>query len=127
MSDSNSLINEKYRASSSHVQELINDLSKYVNIAVSDSQRNENEIDRLQTLLENLNQKFFSLQQSSIDMTSRTCEMKIIEDLFTSEVSSLKQTVHDTISSSSDGTHIWKITNVREKIGMYEPFDYRTE
>ena len=127
MSDSNSLINEQYRVSSSHVQELINNLSKYVNIAVNDSQRNENEIDRFQTLLENLNQKFFSLQQSSIDMTTRACEMKIIEDLFTPEVLSLKQTVHDTISSSSDGTHIWKITNVREKIGMYEPFDYRTE
>ncbi len=101
-----------------HLQEVIHVLSNRVNIVSNDQQRIDNEIRHSRNSLEVVNQNLFSLQTSSDDLVSRIRGMEIERNLVAQEIWSLKQAVQDA-STSVNGTYIWKITGVAEKISMH--------
>jgi hypothetical protein len=122
MPNNSHLVNGQCHVLFTHLQEMICDLSNRVNIVINDQQRIDNELRRSRTLLQVIDQNFFSLKASFEDSVGRARGLKNIQDMLAQEIWSLKQAVHDTLSASCDGTYIWKITGVREKIGIYYRF-----
>jgi hypothetical protein len=45
--------------------------------------------------------------------------LKIIREIPAQEIGSLQQLLNHALPTSFDGTYLWKITELREKIGMY--------
>ncbi|CAF1098463.1 unnamed protein product [Adineta steineri] len=68
---------------------------------------------QLQILTENIPQ----LKQSIEDSHRFLAGYKMNQDILSQDASSLKEKINDLQNVSYDGTFIWKITNVKEKIG----------
>ncbi|CAF0929203.1 unnamed protein product [Adineta steineri] len=67
---------------------------------------------QFETLIENIPQ----LKQSTEDSHRFLAGFKLNQDIFSQDASSLKEKIDDLQNVSHDGTFIWKITNVREKM-----------
>ena len=98
--------------------ETLNILMGGVEALNDDAQRLSNESlqsqIRLQTVAED-----FSQVKSSIEESHRFLQaVKHNQDILNQDVASLKEKIDDMQYVSYDGTYVWKITRVREKMSM---------
>ena len=104
----------------SQLQELhdtISILTGGVEALNDDSQRLSNESLRLQVYLHTLAEQAALAKVSIQDSHSFVDGVKQNVDLLSQDVSSLKDKVDDMQHVSFDGTFVWKINNVAEKMG----------
>jgi hypothetical protein len=111
------IINDPYHILVTHLPDMIRAISNRVNIVSKDQQRLDIEVRHSQNLLHIVNQNLLLIKESSQDIVSRAHGLKNIEDLLAQQIRPLEQAVHDPLFTSFDGTYIWKITGVREKLG----------
>jgi hypothetical protein len=116
--NSNAIDNQR-RMLLTHFQEMIGIFSNRVKDISNDQQRIGMEFRRIQTSYQAADQNFSSIKTSHEDLVSRTIGMTLTQDLLTQQIWSLKQDAHNALSTSHDGKYIWKITGVRDKIGIY--------
>jgi len=99
--------------------DMIRIISDLVNIVSNHQQRLDAEFRHIQNSLQIATENLRLIKESFEDFVSRVRGLKIIEDLLGQQIWSLKQAVHDALFTSFDGTYIWKITSVHEKLGMH--------
>ncbi len=119
MSNNSNVLNDPYHVLLTHFQDMIRIISDRVNIVSNHQQRLDVEFRHSQNSLQIATENWPSIKESFEDIFSRACGLKIIEDLLAQQIWSLKQSVRDVLFTPFDGTYIWKITSVREKLGMH--------
>lgn len=102
-----------------HLQEVTGILSNRVNTIRNDQQRLDTELRRSQASIQVINQIAFSVNRMLEDITSCAAGLKISQDLSAQQIWSVKQNIGNALSTLHNGTYIWKITQVQEKIGTY--------
>jgi hypothetical protein len=112
-------IDNRHQMLLTHFQEMIGIFSNRVNDISNDQQRIGTEIRRIQASYQAADQNFSLIKTSHEDLVIRTIGMKLTQDLLTQQIWSLERAAHNALSTSHDGTYIWKITGVRDKIGIY--------
>jgi DNA anti-recombination protein RmuC len=113
------VINNGYHALLTHFQDMIRVISDRAKIVYNDQQRLDGEVRHSQASLQIVTKNLLLIKESFEDIVSRDRGLKTIEDLRAQQIWSLKQDVADALSTSYDGKYIWKITGVREKLGMH--------
>ncbi len=83
----------------------------------NDQQRIRGELCSAQRLLQVVSKELSSFRSSAEDNISIVNGMTIINDFSHQEILSLKQMEENRMVTSFDGTFLWKITCVEEKIG----------
>jgi chromosome segregation ATPase len=101
------------------IHETVNILAGGITVLNDDVQRLSNEFVRMRSSIESLTQDCASIQMSVEEQTAFLNGIKINQDIIQQDLESLKQTVDDIQHASYDGTLIWKITNVREKMSKF--------
>ncbi len=119
MSDSLTSSRSIDMTNNSNLQDMIRVISNRVNVVSNDQQRLDAEVRHSQNSLQTVTENLFLMKESCEDIASRARGLKNTEDLLAQQIWSLKQVVHNALSTSFDGTYIWKITGVREKLGMH--------
>ena len=109
--------NENLSAQRLKIYETINILANGVQTLNDDTQRLSNDSIRLQTSIEALTQDFNALKLSIQEQSAFIEGIKPNQEILQQDVASLKQRVEDMQYVSYDGTLIWKITGVHEKMG----------
>lgn len=112
-------IEAQYQILYTHFQEMIVILSNYVNDVYNEQQQIDTKFQRLQVSLQDADKNFLSIKASHENIRSCASGMKLTQDLLAGEIWSLKQAADNALSTSYDGTFIWKIPGVRDKIGMH--------
>jgi predicted nucleic acid-binding Zn-ribbon protein len=102
-----------------HLQEMVDILSNRINDILNEQQRLDKEFKRLEAAAK---QNLLSIKRSSEDIVNQINETRLWYELRSQEIWSLKQTIHDALLTSYDGTFIWKLTGVEDKIGMHQYF-----
>ncbi|CAF1098537.1 unnamed protein product [Adineta steineri] len=98
------------------VHEVVNILSNGLETLNDDNQHLNNESLRLQIQLQTLTENIPQLKQSIEESNSYLEEVKQSQDILSQDAPSLKEKINDGQNVSYDGTFIWKITNVKEKM-----------
>jgi predicted transcriptional regulator len=119
MLNNSNVVNDQYRIEYIQIQEMICSLSDSINNLTNDQRRIDNEVHHSQTLLQTAIQNFSSLKSSFEELVSRTEGVKIMHDLLAQQLWSLKRLINNALPASVDGTLIWKITNIKSKLGTY--------
>ncbi len=99
------------------VSETIDVLAGGIQALNEDAQRLNNESLRLQNELDALTKDFAGLKLSIQEQTTFLDEIKPSQEILHQEAASLKQKIEDLQSVSDNGSLIWKISNVAEKMG----------
>ncbi len=102
-------------------QDKIAIVSNNLNKLKNDQKRLSDLLSRNQSSLQVLAQNLSSCKISSEEHSSLINGIKMNEDFYRQEVWSLKQKIEEQRLTSCDGTLIWKIPCLDEKIGSY-PF-----
>ncbi len=92
-------------------------LSNGVEILSDDLQRVKTESTCYENTLKPLEQDLSTLKVSIQEQNACFDSTKIDQDLLQQDLASMKQKINDMKTSSHDGTLIWTITEVQEKIG----------
>jgi predicted nucleic acid-binding Zn-ribbon protein len=100
------------------IYEVNNILSGGVETLNDDLQRLATDSIRYQTALDPLTQDLSILKTSVQEQNTFLDGMKMNQDLLQQEIASIQEKVSDMKTRSFDGTFIWKISNVQEKIGQ---------
>ncbi len=96
----------------------MNILSDGIAVLNDDVQRLSTESIRYQHALQPLTQDFSKLKISIQEQNSFLDAMKVTQEVLQQDIESMRQKVNDIKTCSCDGTFIWRITNVQEKIGQ---------
>ncbi|CAF0993579.1 unnamed protein product [Adineta steineri] len=96
---------------SQELHEFVNILSNRLETLNDNNQHFNNESLRVQTLTENICQESIEESNTFLD------EVRQNRGIFSQDASSLKEKINDLQNVSYDGTFVWKITNVKEKMG----------
>ncbi|CAF4053505.1 unnamed protein product [Adineta steineri] len=99
------------------VHEVVNVLSNGLETLNDDNQHFNNELLRVQIQLQTLTENIRQVKQSIEESHSFLEGFKLNQDILGQDVSSLKEKINDLQNVSYDGTFIWKIINVKEKMG----------
>jgi FtsZ-binding cell division protein ZapB len=99
------------------VCETIDILANGIQTLNEDAQRLSNESLQLQNAVEELTKDYAALKISIQEQRAYLDGVKPNQEILQQDVSSLKQTIEDKQSVSYDGTLIWKISSVNEKMG----------
>ncbi|CAF0993543.1 unnamed protein product [Adineta steineri] len=99
------------------VHEFVNILSNGIETLNDDNQHFNNESPRVQIQLQTLAENILQVKQSIEESHSFLQGLKQNQDILGQDASSLKEKINDLQNVSYDGTFIWKITNVKEKMG----------
>jgi hypothetical protein len=102
--------------------ETIDIVSEGVKILGSDLQRLRIESDHAGNVLQPIVQELPKIKKSIDEQNTLVDGMKTNQENCTKAVLSMEQQLEDMKSSTYDGTYIWKITNVQEKIGEISGF-----
>lgn len=94
-------------------------LSNRVNILNNIQQRIRGKMCSSQNVLQIASKELSSLSSSLEDCVNFTYGIKVNIDFLHQEIRLLEQNVDDRLLASFDGTFLWKITKVAEKIGIY--------
>jgi hypothetical protein len=111
--------NHQRQNSFSEIQHQIKILSHALKLLNDDQQRIRDDLCSSQNHLQTISQQMVSLKSSAQYNVAIANGIELITDLIGQEISSLKQNLTDTIITTDDGAHLWKITDVAEKIGKY--------
>ncbi|CAF3641287.1 unnamed protein product [Adineta steineri] len=98
------------------VHEVVNVLSNGLETLNDDNQHFNNELLRVQIQLQTLTENIRQVKQSIEESHSFLEGFKLNQDILGQDVSSLKEKINDLQNVSYDGTFIWKIINVKEKM-----------
>jgi len=112
--------NENPSTEMQEIYETINILASGIQTLNEDTQRLSSESIRLQTVIESSTQNLATLKLSIQEKSAFLDGIKINQEILQQEVASLKQTVDDMIYVSYDGTLLWRVTNVHEKMSKYK-------
>ncbi|CAF1098343.1 unnamed protein product [Adineta steineri] len=99
------------------VHEVVNVLSNGLETLNDDNQHLNNESLRVQIQLQTLTENTSQVKQSIDETTTFLSGVKQNQDILSQDALSIKEKIDDLQNVSYDGTFIWKITNVKEKIG----------
>ena len=109
-------------AQTENIEEMIDILSSGIETLVDETQRLSSESLQqslsMQTAAQSLAMLKTSSEESNTGLNALGTNMAILQQ----ECSSLKQTVEERQHTSYDGTLIWKITNVQDKMSMPTKF-----
>jgi chromosome segregation ATPase len=100
------------------VYEVVNILSGGVESLNDDLQRLNTESVCQQTVLEPLVKDLSTLKLSIQEQNTFLDSVKINQEVLQQDLASMEQKINDMKESSYDGTFIWKITDVQEKMGQ---------
>jgi hypothetical protein len=100
------------------IYETVNILSGGVEALNDDLQRLHSESISHQHALDPLTQDFSILKISIQEQSAFLDGVKINQEILQQDLVSMEQKVNDMKTNSYDGTFIWKINNMQEKIGQ---------
>jgi chromosome segregation ATPase len=100
------------------IYQTVNILADGIAILNEDLQRLSTESIHYQNILDPLKQDISTLKTSSQEQNTFIDGIKINQDILQQDLASLGQKGTDIKASSFDGTFIWKISNIQEKIGQ---------
>jgi chromosome segregation ATPase len=100
------------------VNETIDILSGGVETLNEDIQRLKSEIFHRRNELQPVTQEFPILNKSIEEQNASIDGIKYNQDVLEQDIPSIKQKINDMRSTSHDGTFIWQISCVQEKIGQ---------
>jgi len=99
------------------INETVNILSNGIEALDDDIKRLEMESGQCQNGLQPITNQFPILKKSIDEQNAFVDIMKPNQENVERDISFMKQKIDEIKSVSYDGTYIWKITNVQEKIG----------
>jgi hypothetical protein len=111
--------NHQRQNSFAEIQHQIKILSHVLKLLNDDQQRIRDDLCSSQNHLQTISQQMFSLKSSAQYNVAIANGIELVTNLIGQEISSLKQNLTDTVITTDDGAHLWKITGVGEKIGKY--------
>jgi chromosome segregation ATPase len=100
------------------IYETVNILADGIAILNEDLQRLSTESIHYQNTLDPLKQDISTLKTSIQEQNTFLDGIKINQDILQQDLASFGQKMTDIKASSFDGTFIWKISNIQEKIGQ---------
>jgi chromosome segregation ATPase len=122
ISTTTNLVTDEYNAEQAYIKETVDILSGGIEALSDDIQQLSNESLQQSLLIEASSQNLeilkSSCEESNASLNAYRTNMEILQQ----DCVSLKQKVMESQSTSYDGTLIWKITNVKEKISKYINF-----
>jgi chromosome segregation ATPase len=95
----------------------MNILSDGVATLKEDQQRLSTEAIAYQQTLDTITKNLPKLKTSTQEQNAFLDEIKRNQDIIPQEVETMKQKINDIKTRSYDGTFLWKITNVQDKLG----------
>jgi len=113
---STTLVTDEDSAEQEHIKETINILTGGIETLNDDIQQLSNESLQQSQLIETTEQNLAVLKLSCEESHANINALNINMTLLQQDCSSLKQKVEERQLVSYDGTFIWKITNVEEKM-----------
>jgi len=99
------------------IDQTMNILSDGVATLKEDQQRLSTEAIAYQQTLDTITKNLPKLKTSTQEQNAFLDEIKRNQDIIPQEVETMKQKINDIITRSYDGTFLWKITNVQDKLG----------
>jgi len=99
------------------INETVNILSNGIETLDDDIRRLDIESGQCQNVLQPITNQFPILKKSIDEQNAFVDSMKPNQDNVERDISFMKQKLDEIKSVSYDGTYIWKITNVQEKMG----------
>ncbi len=99
------------------IDQTMNILSDGVATLKEDQQRLSTEAIAYQQTLDTITKNLPKLKTSTQEQNAFLDEIKRNQDIIPQEVETMKQKINDIKTRSYDGTFLWKITNVQDKLG----------
>jgi prefoldin subunit 5 len=99
------------------INETVNILSNGIEMLDDDLKRLDMESNQCQNVLQPITNQFPILKKSIDEQNDFVDSIKPNQENVERDISFMKQKLDEIKSVSYDGTYIWKITNVQEKIG----------
>jgi hypothetical protein len=110
--------NETSNADLQSLHETMDTLLVGIQVLNDEAQRLSSESLRDQNLLETFSEDLSKIKTAIQETNLLIDAHKSNQEILQQDLASLQQQVDDQMNISYDGTLIWKITNVRQKIGM---------
>jgi peptidoglycan hydrolase CwlO-like protein len=114
--------NENISAHMPETYETIDILAGRIQTLNDDTQRLSSDLVRIQSAIEALTQETAALKVSIQEQGAILDGIRPNQEILQQDVASLKQKVDDMQNVSYDGTLLWKITNVHEKMSKFVLF-----
>ncbi len=111
--------NENLSTQMQEINETINILTRPIPTLNAAIQRRRPRADQLRASIESLITHSSVAPLSYQDQNARINDIQHDQETFQQYLATARQTVEEGQSTSHDGTLIWKISNVREKMGKY--------
>lgn len=110
---------ENYSLNSLNSNETIDILSDSLTILNEDLQLANRKKNSLENNLNDLSEDLVKIQLSIEETNLSIQHFNLHQDLSLQTMKSLKQTIEDQLEISTNGTFIWRITNIEQKLSRF--------
>ncbi|CAF3038276.1 unnamed protein product [Rotaria sp. Silwood2] len=104
--------------------EMLDILSGSIEALNNDQQHLSNESLQVQIALPTLTEELSKIKLSVEESNAFLEGMKYNQEILKQEFASLQEKINDLQNVSYDGTLVWRITNVKEKMSMFSNYPY---